>query len=486
MFQLASAARLALATAILTLYCVVQAGPHLYTDTQSYYLLGREVAALVHLAPAVEPTQAAPALGGAPVIDERLRYTTAAARSPYYGALLYLTHRIGGFWLVVVLQSFFSALVLFVASRVLSGGRGFLSAVLGLAVFSSLPVFTQFVMPDFLVPLAILSAGLLLLRWAELTRTERAFLWGMVAIGCLSHNSIAVLALALALLGAVGWLLLRRSPGVQVSAAAAGLLALAAVIGAGGAAVYGMAVQAKKHQAIYAPPFLTARVFADGSGRRFLQHACARDEHAFVMCRFRNAPIRNSDDFLWTRSQVFQSADYDTRVGFIAEQRRLVLGTIGFAPLEVLGDSLGHLVALLGEVGTDEALDSRIVLIGDPKFAELQDLQSPGAPCRAAATCHNRIPSATMTLLVELGLAAGLATMLVLLGGGLVDRRRWLPITGFVLLAILGNAAICGPLSGHAQRYQSRVTWLIPALALLMLADGLGARGTRRRRFRLG
>jgi hypothetical protein len=74
--------------------------------------------------------------------------------------------------------------------------------------------------------------------------------------------------------------------------------------------------------------------------------------------------------------------------------------------------------------------------------------------------------------------------------GGVVVCMAALPIAllrrhvagGFIiaiLLALLGNAAITGGLSGPHDRYQSRIMWLPPALALLasacLLRSGAGA-----------
>ena len=60
-------------------------------------------------------------------------------------------------------------------------------------------------------------------------------------------------------------------------------------------------------------------------------------------------------------------------------------------------------------------------------------------------------------------------------------RRRHVA-AGFiiaVLLALLGNAVITGGLSGPHDRYQSRIMWLPPALALLATVS-LVRSGTRR------
>jgi hypothetical protein len=67
---------------------------------------------------------------------------------------------------------------------------------------------------------------------------------------------------------------------------------------------------------------------------------------------------------------------------------------------------------------------------------------------------------------------------------GIVIRRDWRSgvLPAFVLIAMIGNALICGAFSGPHGRYQSRIMWL-PAFAVILIAwpqieDGL------RRRFR--
>jgi hypothetical protein len=41
-----------------------------------------------------------------------------------------------------------------------------------------------------------------------------------------------------------------------------------------------------------------------------------------------------------------------------------------------------------------------------------------------------------------------------------------LPVVLFVLAALLLNAFVCGALSGPYARYQARIVWLVPLLAL--------------------
>jgi hypothetical protein len=43
---------------------------------------------------------------------------------------------------------------------------------------------------------------------------------------------------------------------------------------------------------------------------------------------------------------------------------------------------------------------------------------------------------------------------------------------GLVLFGVVLNAAVCGMLSGAQDRYQARVVWLVPLLALIAASHG--------------
>ena len=47
------------------------------------------------------------------------------------------------------------------------------------------------------------------------------------------------------------------------------------------------------------------------------------------------------------------------------------------------------------------------------------------------------------------------------------DGGRLLAAAGLIGAAVVANAAICGVLSGPFARYEARLIWLVPMLALL-------------------
>jgi hypothetical protein len=97
--------------------------------------------------------------------------------------------------------------------------------------------------------------------------------------------------------------------------------------------------------------------------------------------------------------------------------------------------------------------------------------------CRSGeARCLPRIGPAASDLIAYAGAALGLAGIGWLLARGAVDRRAWAPLLLFMLAALVLNAFLCGSFSAPVPRYQARISWLIPAMALMMAGDALRRR----------
>ena len=95
----------------------------MFTDTDDYFVEGRTfaitIAETLHLkAPPPVPTDPddiADAKEAA--ADLHMSHTEIGARSPYYGLLLYSTHKLGTLWLTALVQSFFGAWLAFLFWR---------------------------------------------------------------------------------------------------------------------------------------------------------------------------------------------------------------------------------------------------------------------------------------------------------------------------------------------------------------------------------
>jgi hypothetical protein len=62
-----------------------------------------------------------------------------------------------------------------------------------------------------------------------------------------------------------------------------------------------------------------------------------------------------------------------------------------------------------------------------------------------------------------------------------IRRKRWnvAALPAFVLVALIGNALVCGLFSGPHDRYQSRLAW-VPVLIVLLTARQTVERALRR------
>lgn len=469
----------AIGTLLLLLLCLLSGRPQVFSDTKSYYSLGQELGlALVphHRAASDTALRGRPLTPGQSARQTRLAYTVAASRSPYWSVLLYLLVQVGTAWLFVVAQAFVAAATIWLAARAWGVERGYLPVMVVLAACSSLPVFVLFLMPDLFAGLMILAAATLLFRHTALGRGERGALWLVCAAGACFHTSHMLLLVVLAV-GALPWA--RRPRGAPLTQSAAALLLSAAAVAVVGAVAFPLGVRVIRHEQVYAPPFLAARLIADGPGRALLHDTC-RTGREWTWCRYTEQPMTDVNRILWDAAPAtatFQAADYAQRVRIIREQPRFVLAVVRHDPLAVAGSVIGNVSRLFFRFGTTEVLSDPTATYRDPAFSVFSRIVPGTEACRdGVASCASRLSAGMLDFLIGTTLLLSVAVISVLLLRHPALRACWLPPALFMLAALMGNALICGALSGNAERYQSRVTWLVPLVAAFLLADRRAAR----------
>jgi hypothetical protein len=225
-----------------------------------------------------------------------------------------------------------------------------------------------------------------------------------------------------------------------------------------------------------------ARMIADGPGSAYLKAKCP--EAKLTVCRFVDRlPITDSDTFLWSdaaQGGVFEPSDSDTRRSLLAEENRFVLGTVLYDPLGSTIAVIRNTAIQLGSFGLDEFNYSRRYeafferLLPPPYFEVMKNTKT------WAGTLPTQYLS-IVSLIVTLGTT--LFTLFVVLGGIRTREDKSVELrsdsTGseaalkdfckIVLVGILVNAFVCGALSGPHDRYEARVIWLVPVMALLLI-----------------
>lgn len=486
-----AAAHVVLAALLLLVVAAANGRPAAFPDTASYYSQGRYIVRALGLAAATDADAARrdpTALGADRGNDGQIAASIAGARSPLYGLLLYGARRIGSVWALAALQSLIAACLLWTTARAALRRRApatFHAVNLALALGSGLPLFAAFLIPDVFAGLAVGSVALLLVYRDRLTRTEQAGVAGLIVISALLHATILVLAAALAATAAAAAACI--SPRLRRRLAGrAGLTA--AVVFAAGLLAFGLqgAVNASLGQVEGQPPFLAARVLADGAGRLELKAACRSDDAPWALCRYRRLPLDNSEDVLWAVEPgrgVFNVATLAVRRRIQAEQLRFTLAAIARAPLTEAGAALRNVGEQLALYQVDAPLRNPADFLAHPVLARtaIPDLEPDMAPCRRkASACKARFPYGLLmwahgvvlllsTTFLGWRLSKGDARAL-LCGEGprSEDLKRLLAFQAFVGLGVLLNAVLCGALSGPFARYEARLIWLWPVGALLL------------------
>ena len=491
-----------LAAAMLMAVTLLIGRPTVFTDTDDYFSQGKDVVRAVQLwafqgKPPINPAEVDDRLHDPGDRDEEPVHNQNGARSVYYGLFVYACERLGSLWLLAAAQALMAAAIVYALWRQVAPGarvRTYLATMAALAVGSSLPVFTGFAMPDLFAGFSVVATLLATLYADRIGRGGKLVLWLLLA-ACLNfHGSNLLTSLGLSVL-ALGWLAVRRTSW-RTLARRAGFVASAAVVAVLASQAYALAIKLRTGDDLGRPPFLTARVLADGPGRAYLRHACA-DGVKWTLCAYRRAPLNNTEDILWSddpATGIFNSADYPTRLKLEQEEHGFVLHALAYDPAGEAVAALKNWGRQLVAVDYAEPLRDPAYYLTDDywKTTTLRPLLMREKRCDPErGGCILHLPAvlaseidATVAVLALIWIAWTLFRQKFYsrralqaqdeatadsgapkLGAGTVDAST---AAVFMVLAVGLNAAVCGMLSGPFDRYEARLLWLIPCAALLL------------------
>ena len=415
----------------------------------------------------------------------RRRAPPMAGRSIYYGALVNLGARTGGFWLTLAVQALAASFAVDMACRALGWRRRrtFVLAVVAAATLTPLAFNVSCLMPDVWAGILVMVAAAVVAGGDRLTRTDLVLALGMMTYAGAVHTSL--LPILLTITGCAAILVFARRWVKSTSGAplTLAILATASLIGAVSAgAMFNVAVTKAYGEPALSPPFLTARLVGDGHvGEAWLKAHCPQS--GFATCKVANRLPMSTDDFLWSSDPAhaaFFTASPDDRRAMAHEQSALVSAIVRAHPVEAARDFV-----------TDGARQLTTLSLADfnhkPSVRQSIDAWMVGpdaATWRASMAYRQAWPIEPMNLVLAWLVLASVVIIAVLAvqhrfncPDAHDDERHRLLLAAFVVIAaIVANAAICGGLSGVFGRYQSRI------VAPLILT-GLGAAviATRRR-----
>lgn len=461
--------------------------PVVFADTNIYNWMGQMQYRPVRyaLAPLIGgPSKASEDPDAADEVPSELhlRRTEMAARSPWFGMVLYAFAGLGDLWRFAALQAVAASFAVHALWRAASPRRSFarwIALIGGLSLTSTLPFFVGFAMPDLWAGTGLVALGTLLIYDRRVGLWTTAGLSLLVLASLLFHHSNMLVALpTMALISVMAvkvlnWPVrsLRRGWAVFVAAILITLLMNTGYIGA---------IRAATGETLRSPPFIAARLLADGPGRRYLKSSCASGG-TWALCPFAKLPLTDSQDILWSgdpKKGVFGRATAEQRIAIDREQISFALHVIAFDPAGVLAASTRNALQELVSVQLDDPLrDPHFYLTdGDWKDTFIADMVHKIADCGPAETLCRPRWSETQSAVWHGGwfVAAVLCVGVMIRRQGAAhsrSRERLVLLAGLFGAALLINAAVTGALSGPFPRYQARLAWLAPLVAGLMLSS---------------
>jgi hypothetical protein len=385
-----------------------------------------------------------------------------------YGPLLHAFHWRVTLWGPLLAQGLMLSWLLWLTQRALRGHATpglHLATCAGAALLTTAPFTAALLMPDVFAPAVLLALLLLAFARDTLGRAEAMALVLVGAIGISAHLSHLPLAAAVA---AIALLLTRRiAPMLRAAAPLVGavLILLATNLWAHGRAVL------SPHGATFA----LARLQADGPAAAVIRERCPGS--GWYLCAFADRLPMDSDAFLWNAdSPVNRAPDGTARFlggALLSAEAGVIVGeTLRSRPFDVAQAMLRNMLTQLvtATVGDTLVADHLAVAVR-PRIAE-------GFPAREVAAFDAALQPRGALLAAASPFLWPHAPVL-LLGAVLAGLAWWrsaragelrkLGLVVGVLVGITANAFATGALSKPHLRYEARILWLMPVVAVLAL-----------------
>ncbi len=444
--------------AVAVLFSVILCWPMLlvtaplgYFDTLAYLHTGERAVDLA-ISSIVASTPGTEAGAGSSAADDAA--SARQMRSFVYSTFLYLgSLGPGGLILATVVQTTATLMVAFafftvrppLASAVVGGGL--------LAAVTTLPWFASYAMPDILAAALILFYALLVGGIGHIGIGWRIMLAAIAAFATVSHYGHIPLAFGL-MVSSVAICVMRRSlsASVLVLAVLPVALAVGLNLSASAVALDGPSVAPKRL------PILLARSIDDGPAAWHLRDSCP--EIGYAICGI--FPDGVPDDmitFLWSEEGI-RRASTDQLNAIRAEEGRILLNTLREYPVEQFSSFFRNVGLQLVTIGTDQV---------NPLAR--QDASGEFASTEGMRDAYPYLGHFDVIVLWGTFAATAIAG-LAWATGALPRGAGW--ALGMCVIGLFGNALIFGGLSVPADRYQSRVAWVLPALALVYWMDQRG------------
>ena len=380
------------------------------------------------------------------------------SRSTVFG--LYLHFGQGSyFWINLGIQALATLWILQLTLRIFGVTGPFRLAAVSLTLIltTALPWLASTLLTDIFAGLSVLALFILVVHGGKVSSIEKFLLFAFTSFAVATHSATLAVLLGLC---CGGWLM-RPLLGARIPIA--GLIQGSLTIVAGAAmllsANYALSGKLAWTPGGYGVAF--GRMLQDGIVTRYLRDHCPTIK--LKLCPYRNELPATADAFLWGKSMFNTLGRFQ---GMNDEMGFIVTHSLAEYPVWQAEAALAATAQQLVRVATGEGTNGWI-----PHTYGIIERYLPGqlAAMRAAHQQHWDINFAAINR-VHVPIALASMLLLVIIVGGALWRRRLDDVTllaATVSTALLGNAFICGVISGPHDRYGSRLAWVASFVVLI-------------------
>jgi len=387
-------------------------------------------------------------------------------RSVIYSLGIFPFHWNVTLWPIVALNALVTAFVIWLVVRSILQRQTmwcYLVLCALLSLLTSLSWFVGLIMPDILTPVLCLSIYLLVFARETLSRVERLAVILIAGWAVASHATHLMIAcgicVVLILPAVLRWQSMHRRLRAVGEVAMIVLLAAAAQVA--------LNMYLNDDFSLYGdrPPFLMARVIADGPGRRYLEQHCVEPKYA--ICEDVHDLPDSTDSFLWSSDGVWERASEEKQMRLRREEIPFVLATIRTYPREQLLKSAVNFWQQLTTFGLNDLGSSKWLL------KEFDQVLPKGRSSYLKSRQVRNALSLDFFTSVQICGVIGSLVVICLLAPYILRRRpaRLIGLGLIIVATVIFNAFLTGVISGPEDRYQGRVIWLLPFLAGVLALD---------------
>jgi hypothetical protein len=380
------------------------------------------------------------------------------SRSTVFGLYLHYGED-SGFWINLGIQALATLWILQLTLRVFGMAQPLrlLAMSFVLILTTALPSLASMLLTDIFAGLSVLSLFILVVCGERTTAIEKCCLFALTAFAAASHS--ATLSVLLGLCG-LGWIVRPLSRGrIAVSGLTQGSLTIVT-----GAAMLLSTNFALSGQLAWTPGgygVAFGRMLQDGIVTRYLRDHCP--QQSLKLCPYRNELPATADQFLWGNSMFNTLGRFK---GLNDEMGFIVLRSLAEYPALQAKAALTATAQQLVHVATGEGTDG---WLGHTYGIIERYIPAQLKPMRAAEQQRWHFDFTAINT-IHVPVALGSMLLAVMLFGTGLRRRLFDDLTllaGTVSFALLGNAFVCGVISGPHDRYGARLAWVATFVVLI-------------------